>query len=146
MIWYIMALGLLPLAASAQGVYRCGSTFSDQSCGPTARQIVAPVIKETLPADNPPPEAVIAANLALCEATVRRRMKDPGSAKITPIGRGGPDFMYRSGQRVQGVTYHVAANGKNSYGGYTGEKIHVCAFDAAERTLIFTEETDQAPR
>lgn len=145
---YLLLAGaaVFSTGAHAQGVYRCGNTFSERPCGPDAKQIMAPPMKETLRADTPPSADVIAANLALCERVTRAKMKDPESAKITPIGRVGPAFMYRAGKRVQGVAYHIAANGKNSYGGYTGEKLHVCGFDAAEQALIFSEETDKAPR
>ncbi len=148
MIPRLIAAGamLLAVGASAQGVYRCGNTFSEQPCGPDAKQIVAPPMKEKLQADTPPSQAVIAANLATCEKATRTKMKDPDAAQIKLIGRVGPSFMYSKGKRIQGVTYHIAANGKNSYGGYTGEKLYVCGFDTTEQTLIFSEETDRAPR
>lgn len=148
MISRFMAAGTLLLAvgANAQGVYRCGNTYSEHPCGRDAKQIVAPPVREVLPANLPPSAAVVAANLATCVQATRAKMKDPDAAQIRVIGRAGPEFIYRAGKRMPGVTYHLAVNGKNSYGGFTGEKLYVCGFDATEQTLIFSEETDRAPR
>jgi len=138
---FVAALGATTIAASAQSIYKCGNTFSELPCGPDAKQIGKPAPSEArLLPDKPPSEDRIAANLALCERTVRTSLKDPGAAKIEPLGRVGPAFQYRMGERVAGVNYAVTANGKNSYGAYTGSKTFICGFDAAETSIFFTEE------
>lgn len=72
-------------------------------------------------------------------------MKNPVEAKIRIIARIVPVFQWRAGQRGTGVAYHIAVNGKNSYGGYTGEKLYICGFDDAEWVFVFRQETDRAP-
>ena len=142
-------LFLLATFAQGQGIYRCGNTFTQQPCGADAKVIqAAPVraaaVKE-LP-DNPPADSVIEANKLACVAAVRGAMKDPESARITPAKRSGPSVDYFNGERVNVVSYWVNANGKNSYGGYTGEKLHICSFDPDEKRIIRTTEIGPAVR
>ena len=151
---FLAGVAVLSTGASAQGVYRCGNEYSAQPCGANSKQVVAPppppaVSTSTLPPrphvlpdTKPPPVERIAANLALCESATRLKMKDPDAAKIRPIRRHGPTTVFIDGKFVHGIDYFVAANGKNSYGGYTGEKLFICAFDRAEMTLLRTSETD----
>ncbi len=142
----LVALLALPAAVQAQGIYRCGNTFSQQPCGPDSKQLVAPKQELRLPPDIPPSNDRIAANMSTCEKATRAAMKDPDAARIRRIGRIGPVFQWVAGQRGTGVAYHLGVNGKNSYGGYTGEKLYVCGFDDSETTLVFNQETDRAPR
>ena len=137
---FLAVIGTTAISTSAQSIYKCGSTFSDQPCGPDAKQIgKAPTAALRLPADIPPSADRIAANLATCDRTTRASMKDPDAAKIRPIGRVGPAFQWKMGERVVGVNYAIAVNGKNSYGGYTGEKTYFCGFDSTETTMFFSE-------
>ena len=146
----LVALFFLPAAlAQAQGVYRCGNSFSEQPCGPDAKVLQAPPVKlssiRKLP-DTPPADSVIEANKQTCAAAVRAAMKDPDAARVGAARRSGADVDYFNGRAFHVVTYFVNANGKNSYGGYTGDKLHICSFDPGETRLIRTAEIGPAVR
>ena len=133
--------------AQAQGIYRCGNTFSQQPCGADAKVVQAPPVRvaamKALP-DTPPADKVIEANKLACAAAVRSAMKDPESARMGEARRSRPDVDYFKGRSFHVVTYFVNANGKNSYGGYTGEKLHICSFDPDEKRIIRTAEIGPA--
>lgn len=135
--------------AQAEGVYRCGNTYSGKPCGPDAKMLVAPPLRQVALqklTDNPPDAGRIAFNQQACVDAVRRAMKDPDAARMGPGSRGGASLDYIEGRTVQVVTYFVNANGKNSYGGYTGEKLHMCSFDPTEKVMLRTKEIGDAVR
>jgi hypothetical protein len=134
---------LLAATVSAQGLYRCGNTFSDQPCGPGAKVLVAPTETQrppVKPADIPPSSEQIAANAATCERQTRSLLKDPESARIKDISRAGTALQYRSGKNFYGIDYRMNVNAKNSYGGYVGEKLYACVFALDEKTWLFSQE------
>lgn len=83
---------LLSASAHAQGIYRCGIDFSQQPCGPNAKDVQALPVKAKrvgkLP-DTPPAQDLIEKNKAACTAAVRNGMKDPDAAKIGIASRRG---------------------------------------------------------
>lgn len=150
---------LLFTVAYGQTMYRCGNTFSEQPCGPDARKLATGTSQITaaqeltnfrkkmadkLP-DSPPPPAVIAANKTICEQQARAKLKDPEGARIKDVTRVGAANQYNNGPIFPGVTYTLIVNGRNSYGGYTGEKLHACAFTPDERTFSHTYEVGKWP-
>lgn len=135
-------IAMLTTCAFAQSaMYRCGNTYSETSCGADAKVLQAPKVKllpvkATPLVDHPPHESVIAGNIALCEKEARAKMKDPAAALITPARRGGLTLQYDHGRTYPGVDYLLNINGKNSYGGYTGEKLWNCVFNENETVLV----------
>lgn len=73
-------------------------------------------------------------------------LKDADSARIKDVRRGGASMQYQDGRTFPGVSYFLTINAKNSYGGYTGEKLWTCTFDAAEKNLIRVREIGPSPR
>ena len=142
-------LFLLTTFAHTQGIYRCGNSFTEQPCGADAKVVQTPQVRvasmKALP-DTPPADSVIEANKLACAAAVRSAMKDPESARMGEARRSRPDVDYFKGRSFHVVTYFVNANGKNSYGGYTGEKLHICSFDPDETRIIRTAEIGPAVR
>ena len=165
---------------SAQAVYRCGSTYSQQPCAPDARKVD---IKVADPCDSeanrwksecynrprrtdaasekhvselaagikaaedenektvdkmrfqiPAPQQV-ASNKTKCLEKISSSLKDPDSAKFGSVIRIGPELDRIERVSVPRFWYSVMVNAKNSYGGYTGEKTHICAFMPDEITL-----------
>lgn len=129
----IILAAALTGAASAQTMYRCGNTFSQQHCGPDAKvmDITPPEVRR---ASAVTPE-VVEANKRLCEFALRLRMKDPESARITNVSRLGVQY-YNIPNTPPGVTYTALVNGKNSYGGYTGEDSKICIFSLDETKFV----------
>lgn len=129
-------------AAGAQGIYRCGNTFSEQPCGPGAITIQparpAPAPQSTLGPlpDTPASPETVAAAKAACVAAVRAKLKDPDSLKLGAVERRGTWYAYVGDQRVPARAYAVNANARNSYGGYTGERTYLCSMDLATETTI----------
>ncbi len=137
------ASAIFCFAAQGQSVYKCGNTFSQTPCGADAKQIgVAPEIplSRELPPDIPPAGDRIAANMATCERETRASMKDPEAAKIKDIKRSGVSQQYHRGKTFAGVTYTMNVNGKNSYGGYVGERLYSCVFDSTETTYMYSKD------
>ena len=138
----------LAAGASAQALYRCGSTFSDQPCGPDTKVLIAPrarAAKLTAPVDVPPPQAQIDANIATCERQTRTQLKDPETARIKSISRGGVSLVRHQGADLYAPVYHMNVNAKNSHGGYTGEKLYICVYAADERTWLYSQEISTWP-
>lgn len=109
----LAALAVLPAAGMAQQVYRCGAAYQAQPCdGGKALDI-----KATAPAPNHERAKT------LCDVLLQARLKDPESARLVT------EWRYIGAQRYQGeaaVAYGRMVNGKNDFGGYTGEKATIC--------------------
>lgn len=122
-------------AAGAQTMYRCGNTFSQQPCGADAKEVnIAPAVAR-LPKDVLPAPEVVERNKKLCEQVVRMRMKDPEGARITELKRVGVR-RFDLPNTPTGVTYLLTVNGKNSYGGFTGEEPKICIFSLDETKFL----------
>jgi len=86
----LLAMAAFPALASAQQMYRCGSTYSQTPCGPTATAT-------RTPSDVPPDKAAGSQAGAACTAQFARRRElevhpaiTAGGAAITPAsGAGG---------------------------------------------------------
>ncbi len=131
-ITLIFALFAASTAAFAQEAYRCkvnGQMVIQES--PCKVAGPAPVIPD-LPAS---PEAIAQAS-ALCEAAVRREMKDPDAAKIKDTHRSRTEKWCTRPTITQVRYYWMTVNGKNSYGGYVGEKPYRCALDMSESIVL----------
>jgi hypothetical protein len=165
------SLVLAPSIAPAQAIYRCGSTFSQSPCGSGQVQLkVAPTpsasttpggalaavkqgaafkkLKDDLIVrrrQGPPAGDVVRANIKACDAGIRGAMKDPEGARVKDVTRVGPSIDANGGldALVAGVDYSAIVNGRNSYGGYTGEKPWICVFDTTEATIIRVKKVGQ---
>ncbi len=133
---------LLALAAAASGawgqtVYRCGNTYSQEPCSPSAKPVDAPGLRPES-ARAPVTADRIQTNMELCRGALRASLKDPGSAQIEDERRL-PSLMqgmnFSTGEKFQAITYTMRINARNGYGGYTGFKTAVCYFDPTEQTI-----------
>lgn len=130
---YRFVLLALALAgpADAQQLYKCGNTFSQQPCGADATVIPsAGVAQPTGPVDAATQRAIEAD----CRSWVTRvpPWKDRDSVKVGTIFRS--DAVSRDGRLVR--AYRVMVNGKNSYGGYEGERPFVCYADEKTAKVV----------
>lgn len=123
-------------SAHAEKLYRCGNTFSQVPCGPNEKEVRArsDVLADSAPGGADRAEAMKAA----CVDWIRNvpAWKDRESVKISGLRRG--RFLVHSidGEPTMVVTYLALVNGKNSYGGYTGEKSFVCYANQQETKII----------
>ena len=93
-----------------------------------------------------PDAATVSRNLGLCEKTIRDAMKDPEAARISAGRREGPALQFGQPELLPvAIEYYFKVNGKNSYGGYTGNKLYVCTFDLTETRLIAMREVGPYP-
>lgn len=93
---------------------------------------------DAMPPAVPPSNATIEANKQRCLSRIMTMLKDPESARVGQVVRGkgpSPDYETAKGW-FPSVTYTVAINAKNSFGGYTGNVIWLCSFDVAEQELL----------
>lgn len=125
---------------AAQQMYRCGTTFSQQPCGPAAVAVAAPGVPQ--PQVAPPdtqasPETVEAAKAA-CVARLRTDVawKDPESLRIGAVERRKTWHAPIDGKAVPARIYVVRVNARNSYGGYSGEQPFMCNMDLSEKTVL----------
>lgn len=122
-IFLFLAISLTSAIGHAQQVYRCGSTFSQQPCGPDAKLIGKPPVTTAAPRTAPavfpvpvpvpvssgsdelaklrypvpdvvPLDTVVAASKGLCEKGARAALKDPESARVTDVVRTGAGNHY----------------------------------------------------
>ncbi len=95
----------------------------------------------------PPHPDVVEENLRKCESKILRSLKDPESAKISEGRRAGPSLDYVKGEMrtYAAVAYHFKVNAKNSYGGYTGNKLFSCVMDLEEKTILRVNEIGPYP-
>ena len=130
-LFVLVAGFVLSLPSFGQDAYRCkkpdGSMVIQDS--PCRVQGPAPIVQD-LPAND---ETVRNAS-ALCDAAVRAEMKDPEAARVSNIRRGRIGKWCRPNIDVR--YYWMVVNGKNSYGGYVGDKPYRCALDMSESTVL----------
>lgn len=128
-------------SAWAQTMYRCGSTFSQTPCGEGAREVRAPGVAQPVVA---PPLALIDAAregelAAICMDAIRMlpAWKDRDSLKIARPQRAAAGTARDvNGRRMAVVPWYGHVNGKNSYGGYVGDKLANCYFDSTESRIV----------
>lgn len=126
--------------ASAQTMYRCGNTFSQQPCGQDAKEVAIQGVPQPrkvppMPVDEPASPETLAAARTMCEAAITGQLKDPASAKFdAPIRMG----LRRTPDGVILRDYTVYVNAKNSFGGYTGAKRWTCSLNAAETSVLWS--------
>ena len=129
----------------AQKMYRCGSTYSQTPCGAEGKEIeikntpaaTSGVVTRKLP-DNASAE-VRAKSTELCKLAVLGQLKDPDSAKFQNISRSNSlerRLPILNGPLVKTSGFNGYVNAKNSYGGYTGNKLFFCSVDYETETRI----------
>lgn len=127
----VLALAVAAGSAGAQQMYRCGNTFSQQPCGPGAAAIPSGGVAQP---SAPPAAEAISAIETDCRTWITRvpAWKDPESVRIGPITRA--ELVTRDGRMLR--AYRVMVNGKNSYGGYAGERPFVCYADETAAKVV----------
>lgn len=125
----------------AQTMYRCGSTFSQTPCGEGAREVRAagvaqPVVAPPLAPIDGVRETDLAARCVHAIGSIPS-WKDRESLKVSRPERataGGVRDV--DGRRLAVVPWYAQVNAKNSYGGYTGDKMANCYFDSTESRIV----------
>ncbi|AVQ83806.1 hypothetical protein [Variovorax sp. PMC12] len=141
---FLLLGGLASVAvagASAQTLYRCGNTFSQTPCGEGAREVRASGVAQPV---VPPPLAPIDKKretdlAARCIHAIRTipSWKDRDSLKIAVPERATAGVARDvEGRRIAVVPWYGQVNAKNSYGGYTGDKMANCYFDSTESRIV----------
>lgn len=135
----ILALVLGCGSVAAQGVYKCGNTYSQNPCAADAKPLdvgqAKPVVRVK---DEATPEQR-ERSLERCQEAVRRRMKDPESTRFRDVDRLGPGearVPAPRGQMTAVVSYSGWVNAKNAFGGYVGDRLFTCRLDRAEANVI----------
>lgn len=140
--------------AQAQKLYRCGNNFSQMPCGTEAKpmyrcggapsetpcsenngisaKVLAELNKNPTNADRV--EAMKAACLVWLRTTPA--WKDRDSLKFGSVTRGKFDVTTINGSPTTVVSYLTTFNAKNSYGGYTGEKLALCYANEQENQIL----------
>lgn len=132
----IVVLGGVMFGAQAQHLYRCGNNFSQVPCGedakpsPSYKGFAAPIKGG---------ESDRTSNMkAACIEWLRSMpaWKDRDSVKVQNVSRGKADVKTIDGVPAVIVRYTASVNAKNSYGGYTGEKLAVCYANEQETKIV----------
>jgi hypothetical protein len=137
----LLGFAIVPLFSQptgAQQMYRCGSTFSQQPCGPEATVIKNHgVLQPSIP-QGPGEAEKVARMKNLCREMLIRvpSWKDRDSLKIGEIYRGKADVRTIDGAPQIVRLYITTINGKNSYGAYTGDKAAVCYANEHETKVL----------
>jgi hypothetical protein len=122
----------------AQQMYRCGSTFSQQPCGPDATVIKNQGMLQPSIPQGPGEAEKVTRMKALCREMLIRApsWKDRDSLKVSEIYRGKADVRTIDGMPQVVRLYVTTVNGKNSYGAYTGDKPAVCDVNEHETKVL----------
>lgn len=115
--------------------YKCGNTYSQTPCGPEAKAVeVQPNGTASLGGSRRMEDTATSEQKrqseAECQRAVVSRLKDPESARFRDVTRVGvflTAFPMRGGPDRKVAKYSGWVNAKNSYGGYTGDKLFSCA-------------------
>jgi hypothetical protein len=127
--------------AAAQTLYRCGNTFSQTPCGDGAREVRAAGVAQPVVAPPLGPiDGVRETDLAArCVHAIRSipSWKDRESLKVSRPERAAAGVARDvNGRRIAVVPWYAQVNAKNSYGGYTGDKMANCYFDSTESRIV----------
>ena len=93
---------------------------------------------DAMPPKMPPSPDMVEGNKKQCLNRIMGMLKDPESARVGEVSRAAgpaPDYESSVGW-FPSVVYTVTINAKNSYGGYTGNKVYACSFDLAEQSIL----------
>ena len=93
---------------------------------------------DAMPPKMPPSPDMVEGNKKQCLNRIMGMLKDPESARVGEVSRAAgpaPDYESSVGW-FPSVVYTVTINAKNSYGGYTGNKVYACSFDLAEQSIV----------
>lgn len=136
----IASLGHAP-PSDAQTMYRCGSTFSQTPCGTDAKEVRAAGVGQPVIVPPVPPidEARRATLARICTEVIKTipAWKDRDSLRITPPTRSEVGVVREvGGRRIPVIPWDSQVNGRNSFGGYTGDKAATCYFDMAETKVV----------
>jgi len=137
----VAVLGIAASGALAQAVNKCTDsegkvTYQVADCPKSAQgaqRLSFPASAPAVAQGKPPTSEVLEKNKKLCLSMLRHGVswKDPDSIKLDEVHRlGSGPSMRMNGQTV--IRYTTDVNGKNSYGGYTGNRLAICEFDLAE--------------
>ncbi len=131
-------LAIWSACAFGQPMYRCGSTFSQQPCGPDATEIKGHGGPQPSMPQGPGEPEKVARMKALCREMLIQApsWKDRDSLKIGEIRRGKADVKTIDGAPQVVRLYLTTVNGKNSYGAYTGDKPAVCYANEHETRVL----------
>jgi len=127
--------------AWGQTLYRCGNTFSQTPCGSEAKEVRAAGVAQPVvaPPLAPLTEARRSALQAVCIEAIRSipGWKDRDSLRIAAPERGASGVARDvDGRRIAVVPWYGQVNAKNSFGGYTGDKMANCYFDSSESKIV----------
>lgn len=131
--------------ANAQKMYRCGATYSQTPCAADAKEIdmrgaaVSAGDTSTKKLPDNASEQTKARSLELCKTAVVGILKDPESAKFQNVARSNSlerRLPALNGPLVKTAGFNGYVNARNSFGGYTGNKLFFCSLDYETETRV----------
>lgn len=131
------AIGCLALVASidatAQSIYRCGSTYSNRPCA-DAKVVDAPASAASASGGNAGDDM----QDHVCVRDIKSALAwfDPDSVKVTAVTGPGWESVKIGNQSIAAKRYVLTVNAKNSYGGYTGGREFVCNVSPATGKIL----------
>ena len=120
-----------PLSCFSQNLYKCGNTYSQTPCAPSAEPIK--VHEDHVGTVSNPGQGQ-----ELCRSALPRmaHLNDPYSAVVESVGEARHDTLKIGTEVVMVKRIDVIMNSKNSYGAYTGSKLYRCYVSVDEQRLL----------
>lgn len=117
--------------ASAQQMYKCGSTYSQTPCAPDA---VAKPVQSSAAPDAP----AGLTGYELCAASARRMVNspEPESTRIQPIGARRSEVIQYAGKAIATHRYDLAVDAKTPYGVFSGLQPYACWLSEDQRRVL----------
>ncbi len=111
----------LPSALQAQGLYRCGNTYSQTPCAPdaTARPIFSGAAPEKA-------QGLTGYDLCAAAAPAAAGTPEPESARVRQLSPRKAEVIQYAGQGVAAHRYDLGVDAKTRYGVYSGETPFSC--------------------
>ena len=127
----LLALAALSASASAQKMYRCGSTYSQTPCGPAATVTHAPT-------DAAVDNAGVSQAGAACTAHAPRLLDvpDPAALRVLSTSAGRAEVIQYSGQAVVARRYELRISTVSPAGVWLAARTYSCFLSEDQQRIL----------
>ena len=127
----LLAMAAFPALASAQQMYRCGSTYSQTPCGPTATAT-------RTPSDVPPDKAAGSQAGAACTAQAPQLLNvpDPTALRVLSTSASRAEVIQYSGQPVVALRYDLRISTVSPAGVWLAARAYSCFLSEDQQRIL----------
>jgi len=126
----LLAMAALPAPAPAQQMYRCGSTYSQTPCGPTATA--------TRTFSDVPPDKAAGSQGAACAAQAPQLLNvpDPAALRVVSTSASRAEVIQYSGQPVVALRYDLSISTVSPAGVWLAARAYSCFLSEDQQRIL----------